>query len=946
MRFALRPVFFALCSLPIALFAQYFTIGTDPASVRWNQIKTSHFKLIYPVSLEAQAKYIANAFEYGYKPVSASLNVTPRRWPVILHNQSVISNALTPYAPKRIEIFTMPPQDNYSQDWMDQLIIHEFRHSAQYSSINRGLTHALSFVFGQQAVPAVLGLFVPLWFIEGDAVVTETALSHSGRGRISYFEMKLRAQFLEKGIYSYDKAVNGSYKDFIPDHYELGYLLVGQTRIQYGKETWSRVMRRTGNIPLMLVPFSNTLYKETGYSKSGLYANITSNLQQSWLSVDKELNPTFFLPVLKSKEKFYSNRTQPSALSDGRIITRKSSIYDITRITIIDKTGTENKLLSPGSMVDKCLSVAGNLLCWAEMVRDPRWDLRTYSVIMLHDLQTGHTRQITNNTRYFSPDLCRDGSKITTVEVDQMNQYFLVILDIENGEVIHRFPTPNNFFPSHPAWSIDGKQIAVILTRDDEGKSLVIADANSGEFKLLLPFSNTEISKPSFYYNYILFTGAYTGIDNIFALNPDSNKLYQVTSSRFGATDAIVSPYGLHLYYTNYTSSGYELAWTLLNPYSWKKWNPANLHHFELADALASQENFIFNAGEVPDSAFISKPYRKGLNLFNFHSWGPFSADIDNMNFKPGVSLFSQNLLGTSYTSLGYEYDLNEEEGKYFLKYSYEGLYPAIDLNMDYGLRRGTHTDSTGGKTNYKFHELNLAAGVRIPLNWYVRSWFVGFQPYAGYSYKFLRMDPGSELKFRKDRFHSFDYRLFFYAQLQQTYRDLIPRWGQLLEFNYRHTPFDGDSASSIFAAQIVLYFPGLFRHHGFRFYGGYQDRLVDYYRYGGLISLPRGYSGIFADRVLSGSVSYEFPIFYPDWHIGPVIYMKRLKAALFYDHAWIFDTEPGQSYNSIGADLTLDFHLFRHFAPLEAGLRSIYFPESGRFEFEFLYRLNLDGIY
>jgi len=949
MRFALRPVLFALCSLPIALFAQYFTIGTDPASVRWNQIKTAHFRIIYPNSLDSQALYIANALEYFRSPGSASLEVLPNKWPVILHNQTVASNAYTPYAPKRIEMVTTPPQDNqdtYAQSWIDQLVIHEFRHAVQYTSVNRGVTRALTYVLGQQALPLVIGLFVPLWCIEGDAVVTETANSQIGRGRVPSFEMKLRSQFLEKGIYSYDKAVNGSFKDFIPDHYGLGYLLVGQTRVQYGKETWSRVMRRTGDIPLMLVPFSNTLYKETGYGKSGLYANITSSLRQSWLSDDKELSPTFFRPVLKSKEKFYTGLTQPSVLSDGRVIARKSSIDDITRIVIIDKTGSENILLSPGSMVDECLSAAANLLCWNELMRDPRWDLRTYSVIMVHDLQTGRTRQITHKTRYFSPDLSRDGETIAAVEVDEMNQYFLVILDAENGKVIHRYPTPDNFFPCHPTWSADGNQIAVIFTRD-EGKSLAVADASSGAFDIVLPFSTTEISKPSFYYHNILFTGAYTGTENIFAFNTDTKKLYQVTSSRFGATDANVSPDRLHLYYANYTSSGYELAGILLNPYSWKEWDTATEHKFELADKLAEQENFIFHSSHVPDTAYNIKPYRKGLNLFNFHSWGPLSLDIDNMDVNPGISILSQNLLSTSHTSLGYEYDLNEEAGKYFLKYSYEGLYPAINLNMDFGLRRGIHADdSTGEQTKYKYHELNLAAGVRIPLNGYVRSWFVGFQPYAGYSYKYLRMEPGSELKFRKDRFHSLDYRLFLYAQSRQSYRDLIPRWGQLLELNYRHTPFDGDSASSIFAAQIVLYFPGLFRHHGFKVYGGYQDRLVDYYSYGGLISLPRGYSGIYADRVFSGSISYEFPIFYPDWHFGPVIYMKRLKAAVFYDHAWVFNTEPDQSYNSVGADLTLDFHLFRHFAPLEAGLRSIYFPESGRFGFEFLYRLNLAGIY
>jgi hypothetical protein len=695
----------------------------------------------------------------------------------------------------------------------------------------------------------------------------------------------------------------------------------------------------------MMVPFSNTLYKETGYGKSRLYDHITSGLKQSWRSADKELSLTPFSAVSGSEERCYTNRTQPAVLPDGRIVARKTSIDDVTRIVMIDTAGSEKILLTPGSMIDECLSASGNLVCWAEVAKDPRWELRNYSVIVVHDLQTGRTRKITHKTRYFSPDLSCDGKSIAAVEVDERNRYFLVILDAENGNINRRFPTLDNYFPSNPAWSPDGKKIAVILTRN-EGKCLVYADAVNGKFETVLPFSYTEIAKPAWHSNYILFNGAYTGKDNIFAFHVDTKKLYQVTSSRFGATDAAITPDGSQLFYSDYTSGGYKVVSVPFSPETWKEYDISDEPTFELAEKLAGQEDFIFKSEEVPDSVYKIKPYRKGLNLFNFHSWAPLSVDIDNMDINPGVSIMSQNLLSTSFTTLGYAYDMNEEVGKYYLKYSYEGLYPAIDLKMDYGLRRGVHTDTAGNKTSYKYNEFNIGGGVYVPLNWNVRSWFTGFQPYVGYSYKYLKMVPGTELEFQKDRFHSLDYQFFFYAQSQQSYRDLIPRWGQLLELNYRHTLFEGDSASSIFAAQMVLYFPGLFRHHGFRIYGGYQERAAYFYNYGGIISMPRGYSGIYANRVLSGSVTYEFPIFYPDWHIGPVIYMKRLKGAVFYDQAWVYDTEPDQSYNSVGMDLILDFHLFRHFAPLAAGLRSIYFPESGTFGFEFLYRLNLSGIY
>ncbi len=944
MPYALRSLLFALCSLPFALFAQYFTIGTDPASVKWNQVKTAHFKIIYPENLDTEALYMANAMEYIRIPESASLGGLPGKWPVIVHTRTVISNALTPYAPKRIELMTNPPQDIYAQDWTDQLLLHEFRHAVQYATVNRGLTKALTYLFGQQVVPAVLGIFVPFWLIEGDAVSSETALCPSGRGRVPSFEMKLRAQFLEKGIYSYDKAVNGSFRDFTPDRYELGYQLAGRTRVKYGKETWSRAIKKTGNIPLMLVPFSNTLYRETGSGKSRLYNEISSGLKEEWRSEDENISLSSFKSIGNSSYKFYTNLTQPSVLPGGKIAARKSSIDDLPRIILIDTAGHESNLLAPGYMIDEGLSAAGQYICWAEEKRDPRWDLRTYSVIMIHDMQSGRTRQITCKSRYFSPDLSRDGKTIAAAETDETDHFFLVILDAETGEVIHRFPTPDSF-PGYPAWSPDSKKVALILT-SDKGKSLVLANAVTGNFEILLPFSFTEISKPVFFRQYILFTGAYTGMDNIFAFDTASKKLYQVTSSRFGATDAAVDPDGSRLYYSDYHSSGYEIALAKPGPDQWKEFDPDSTYRFELADKLAEQENFTFRQSDVPDSAYEIKPYRKGLNLFNFHSWEPLAVNIDNTNVNPGVTLLSQNLLSTSYTTLGYEYNLNEETGKYFLKYSYEGLYPAFDLGFDYGMRKDLYVDTLGKETDFKFHELNLSGGIRVPLNWYVKSWFLGVQPSAAYSYKFLKMEPGTDLHFVKDRINSLGYRLFFYAQSRQSERDLNPAWGQTVEINYKNTPFEGDSVNSIFSAELLLYFPGLFRHHSFKVYGGYQDRRDFDYYYSGLISLPKGYSGIYANRIFSGQVSYEFPIFCPDWHIGPVIYIKRLKAAVFYDKAFELDTGQYRDDQSAGVDLTLDFHLFRSFVPVEAGLRTIYLPESGKMVFEFLYRINLSSVY
>ena len=125
--------------------AQYFQTGQDPASIRWRQINTENFQLIYPDYYETQAQQLAATLEKVYLKGGASLNHSPKKISVILHTQTVKSNGLVAYAPKRVEFYTIPHQDIYAQDWLDQLAIHEFRHVVQIDKINSRLNDGCFF---------------------------------------------------------------------------------------------------------------------------------------------------------------------------------------------------------------------------------------------------------------------------------------------------------------------------------------------------------------------------------------------------------------------------------------------------------------------------------------------------------------------------------------------------------------------------------------------------------------------------------------------------------------------------------------------------------------------------------------------------------------------------------------------------------------------------------
>ena len=178
--------------------SQYFITGQDPGSTKWRQIKTQYFQVIYPDNYSEWAQYYINVLSLTGPVINSDYKSKVRRISVILHNQTTTSNANAPIAPMRIDIFEMTGQNTHPQIWQDQLALHEYRHTIQQYKLRQGLTKGLYYVFGDQGVAFIMGLYLPFWFIEGDAVYAETIYSNSGRGRVPEFIYTLKAQVLDQ----------------------------------------------------------------------------------------------------------------------------------------------------------------------------------------------------------------------------------------------------------------------------------------------------------------------------------------------------------------------------------------------------------------------------------------------------------------------------------------------------------------------------------------------------------------------------------------------------------------------------------------------------------------------------------------------------------------------------------------------------------------------------
>lgn len=119
-------------------YAQFVNFGQDRSSLRWRQINTDNFQLIYPDFFEANAQKMANVYEQLYRHAN-TLQHKPGKISMILHADGGVSNGNVGWAPKKSELYTMPPQDP-SDSWLEHLCTHEFRHVVQIDKVNQGTT--------------------------------------------------------------------------------------------------------------------------------------------------------------------------------------------------------------------------------------------------------------------------------------------------------------------------------------------------------------------------------------------------------------------------------------------------------------------------------------------------------------------------------------------------------------------------------------------------------------------------------------------------------------------------------------------------------------------------------------------------------------------------------------------------------------------------------------
>ena len=954
--FLLLFVFFALCSQ-----AQYFQTGQDPASIRWRQINTQNFRLIYPSTYQRQAQRMAAILEKVYGYDSYSLKYKPRKIPVILHTRTVQSNGLVAWAPSRVEMYTTPNQSIYPQDWLHQLAIHELRHVVQIDKVSRNLPEIVKIVLGQQGTALVTGAYLPLWFLEGDAVVTETALSNFGRGRFPSFLMETQAQVTGKGIYPLSKAYLGSYRDFVPDYYKLGYYLVGGVRNLYGPDVWEKVVSNVGKRPLSLTPFNTALKKFTGYNQNHLYKTVFDSLRSGWKKDDKYYTDSL-VNIITRRSGVYSNYRYNFIIGNDSVLTYRSALNSVPRFVIVAPDGKEKRVQTPGTIFDESVGLTGHLLTWSEQVPDLRWEHSGRSLIHVFNLQKKTEMKLKPEFKGFSPAVSPDNKMIAMVETDSRNNYYLSVYSLNTGKLVTRYQTPANNYLFTPRWY--GTHQLVVVVLDDNGKFLALIDPFENKIENITDESLGDIEQPSVKGQEVYFISSYSGRNDLYVLSLEDRKVYRVFRSRFGVAYPAVTPANNDIVLSDYTPDGYRLIRIRDVRNNREPLSSIQKGSYPLAQKLASQEKGVISFADLDTTGFTWRKYSKAGHLFRFHSWEPVYFDVNSFDIEPGVNILSQNSLGTAVTSVGYRWDASEKTGRLIGKFTYQGWYPEINLEMTSG-NRATEYNSITNYLNQQ-HEIVLSDTSRIRTTWSEKTLNVGadlpLNLTRGKFYRLLQpevkfgltsrtnvnLPPGH---FANGIINIATYHLYYHQILKQSYQDLVPDFGIVADIIYRNSPGGNLNLGNLTCFQFITYLPGFLRNHGLEVYNGYQIRHEDDgYTFTDIIKYPRGWGNAMSNRMYSFSADYKFPLFYPDWSIGKLVYLKRLKASLYADYAYQEGNNYQQgllvgqftdSFSSYGIELTGDMNFLRIPAPVDTGIRIGYLPEIGQMDFGFLFSVD-----
>ena len=948
------------------------------------QVESDAYKVIYPYGMDSLAIRYLWLLEENRAAVMAGLGgISPRKIPVLLNNRTVRSNGTVVWAPKRMELYTIPPTGNYPQVWEQQLAVHESRHVGQMAHFTKGIYRLGYLLTGEQAASVGVGIYPSRWMLEGDAVIAETELSNTGRGRNAEFMEYYRMAEMEGDRRRWERWKHGSYKYYTPDIYAFGYLLNSTIRYKTGKYDYAGEVL-DGFVKYFYTPMArNRSYMASVDDTPRSFYHIGHHLMGEIWAQEAAVRGRFTEPeLLLEAGGGYREYLSPMVIGKDSVLYVRRSYADPVRLVLV--SGGKEEVIRSFSAIEGGFSRSGGSLYFAGVTPNPRWGKEVFGNIFRYDIRHGKITRLTSRGYFNSPDVNGAGDSLLVEEYLPDGGSRLCIMDPQDGKVLRRIEAPYGGQITESVW-LGGKIYALVIT--GRGLGLFSTEPDSaGEWECIVQEQNASITNLRSTDDALYFLSDLDGVRNVYMLFPLEGRLSRLTNSRYGASEPYIS--GRELYYTSLEPSGklpvripldgVQECGSVYDP----SFEDGRLHcpyRYVVAEELSAQarkelgeKGLLASEDEIArrngtsivkysktedEFAHEVQPRRYGklANLFRFHSWGPLYYDVERimeMDFdnlydvvSPGATVYSQNTLGTAVTMLGYSYHKGYHAGH--AKFKYSGWYPSFQISADindgerYNVRLH-RTDSTVRQIVQPASGtlVELEGIAYVPLDFSSHGWQRGVVPQIGWEFSNNGHYDAGKGKYVFS--NTLMAALQAYQMREIAHSGIFPRWGLGATAKWRTAIDGGENFGSQTSFHIYGYVPGFAPEHGIKLSWSTQRQNASGKNYflGNMVGMPRGIGDDFyGDRYNMATIDYAFPIYLGDTGIWKLAYLKRLKVMPFADYAVSRRTVSGgtrhTSLYSYGTSVLVDFALFSIGIEISLGVRYAYNGSNSDFPVE-----------
>ena len=870
--------------------AQYYDWGPSPVSVSWRKLNTPDLKLIYPRDFEENARRVMWYLDTVRPYIDYGFRYGTMRTPVVLHTQNTRGNGMVMWAPKRIELLAAPAA-SYSEPWLKQLAIHEYRHNVQYNNLRRGIIRPLTWLLGQHIAFLSVGQF-SIFILEGDATMAETELSAFGRGLQPSWTMHYRAMGdVGSKKYSGDYWFSGSFRDYVPDHYRLGYQMVRWSYDHFGDFIWDDVAHYVSRNPQFIIPMTFGLERHYGLNETGLFRRTFADLNAYWNSLPRVEDSS---ERVRTPENSYTTYQWPMWLDENTLVAFKQDLKSTGRIVRVDVASGSEEILTWTGQVSSRPVLANGVLWWTEYRRSVLWDEKVGSRLCSYDIATGRKRvHDTGGEQILYPVVPPDGD-LAWVAYDYSGRFTIV-----HGD--GRIALPSDVEVTGLAWD-DTTGALYFIGLDDGGMFLgtVVHDTPEG-FTRLTPSRHITISDLRAGGGKLYFGSIVSGKDEAHSYDLATGKEYRLSESTYGSFQPS-TPAGGRVALTTYDRHGYHLAMQdtstaavqeqrtlpvdLVNP-PWKRWDGPNM------------DSMVYTPADAATSASEHKPRRfsKLLNIFQPHSWmpadfyPPAAISESDLTMNLGATIMSQSLLSDAVSWLTYGW--NPTGGSMVRGgMSYRGLGPTLDVDFSWGGAPQTlYTPVPQWLSLERKKQLSVTTRLSLPMTMSSGHMISTLTPSAEYHYtngliyKKITERKGELTRGVERLFMSLRYS----AQTRMALSEFLPRWGLATRIGYAFNP-TSRSFKDLWTVSLSGWLPGVVRPHSTRVRLAWQqsaDRSDAPFMFQMKEVFPRGARyGFPVQQWRSASIDYQLPVWYPEAGIPSVLYFKRVRLNLFADYA------------------------------------------------------------